>query len=66
MALKTFNLDEESYKKYSSHCKRNGVSMSKQVDKFIMQEVAKIAGVQLSGEKKEVALDDKHPMHKFC
>ena len=66
MALKTFNLDEESYKKYSSHCKDKGISMSKQVDKFIMQEVAKIAGVSLERDKKEVALDDKHPMHKFC
>ena len=35
MTLKTFNLDEETYRKFSKYCKENGVSMSKQVDIFI-------------------------------
>lgn len=35
MALKTFNLNEEVYKKFSEFCKENGISMSKQVEIFI-------------------------------
>ncbi len=35
MVLKTFNLDEETYKKFSKFCKENGLSMSKQVNFFI-------------------------------
>ncbi|MFH1585599.1 MAG: hypothetical protein ABIB79_02440 [archaeon] len=35
MVLKTFNLDEESYKKFSEFCRENGLSMSKQVNIFI-------------------------------
>ena len=35
MVLKTFNLDDETYKKFSEYCKQRGLSMSKQVDIFI-------------------------------
>lgn len=35
MALKTFNIEEEVYKKFSSLCKSNGISMSKQVEFFM-------------------------------
>ena len=39
MALKTFNINEEIYKKFSSICKENGISMSKQVDIFIRAQL---------------------------
>lgn len=39
MALKTFNLDEQTYKKFSGYCKENGLSMSKQVEIFIKAQV---------------------------
>lgn len=45
MVLKTFNLDEKTYKKFSEFCKENGISMSKQVNIFIeaqMEENPKI------------------------
>ncbi len=42
MALKTFNLDEGVYKQFSAHCKKHGISMSKRVEHFIKEEVAKI------------------------
>jgi len=29
MALKTFNIDGETYKEFSKHCKKNGISMRK-------------------------------------
>jgi hypothetical protein len=72
MALKTFNLDEESYKKYSTHCKDKGISMSKQIDKFIAQEVAKISGLSLkdivtpSTATKIDHQKDHHSMVKYC
>lgn len=39
MVLKTFNLDEETYKKFSEFCKENGFSMSKQVNFFIKSQM---------------------------
>jgi len=40
MVLKTFNLNEEVYKKFSGFCKENGISMSKQVEIFIEAQMA--------------------------
>ena len=39
MVLKTFNLDEETYNKFSKFCKENGISMSKQVNFFIKNQM---------------------------
>jgi len=39
MVLKTFNLDEEVYKKFSEFCKGHGLSMSKQVNIFIESQI---------------------------
>ena len=39
MVLKTFNLDDETYRKFSNFCKENGLSMSKQVDIFIKSQL---------------------------
>lgn len=39
MVLKTFNLDEETYRKFSEFCKENGLSMSKQIDIFIKAQL---------------------------
>ena len=35
MALKTFNVEEVVYKKFSDFCRGHGVSMSKQVEMFM-------------------------------
>ena len=35
MTLKTFNVEEAIYKKFSSICKGQGISMSKQVEFFM-------------------------------
>jgi len=35
MVLKTFNVEEIVYKKFSDFCKGHGVSMSKQVELFM-------------------------------
>lgn len=40
MVLKTFNLDEQTYKKFSQFCKEHGFSMSKQVNFFINAQMA--------------------------
>lgn len=39
MVLKTFNLDDETYRKFSDFCKENGISMSKQIDIFIKAQI---------------------------
>jgi hypothetical protein len=35
MALKTFNVDPDVYKRFSGFCKGNGINMSKQVTLFM-------------------------------
>jgi len=35
MVLKTFNVEERTYDKFSDFCKGNGMSMSKQIDFFM-------------------------------
>jgi len=39
MAIKTFNIDENIYKKFSTFCKENGISMSKQVEFFMGSQI---------------------------
>ena len=39
MVLKTFNLEEGTYKKFSDFCRQNGISMSKQIDIFIKAQL---------------------------
>ena len=39
MVLKTFNLEEQTYQKFSDFCKNNGISMSKQIDIFIKAQI---------------------------
>ncbi len=39
MVLKTFNLTEEVYDKFSRICKEYGLSMSKQVDFFMRSQI---------------------------
>jgi len=39
MVLKTFNVEESVYKKFSELCKGNGMSMSKQVEFFMRSMV---------------------------
>jgi len=39
MVLKTFNVEEKTYKKFSKYCKENGFSMSKQVQIFMQVQI---------------------------
>jgi len=39
MVIKTFNLEEDVYKKFADYCRENGLSMSKQVNIFIKAQV---------------------------
>jgi len=39
MVLKTFNLEEDAYKKFSEFCKLHGISMSKQINLFIRAQM---------------------------
>lgn len=40
MALKTFNISEDVHRKYSEFCKAHGISMSKQIEIFMISQVA--------------------------
>lgn len=53
MALKTFNLDEQVYREFSEHCKKNGISMSKRVENFIRGELGRIKNKGFVKEFKE-------------
>ena len=79
MALKTFNLDEETYKEFSKHCKKNGISMSKRIENFIREELSiiKMKKSDIGDFKLEIEKDvrpkpnlslekDEHPMGKYC
>ena len=39
MVLKTFNVQEEVYDKFSKFCKEHGISMSKQVEIFMESQI---------------------------
>ena len=39
MALKTFNVSQEVYLRFSSFCKENGLSMSRQVEFFMASQL---------------------------
>ncbi len=72
MALKTFNLNEEVYKKFSEHCKKHGMSMSKKIENFIKSELDKLRifpSVE-QGEKKvkeiKEARNTEHSFKKYC
>lgn len=39
MVLKTFNVGEEIYAKFSKFCKEHGISMSKQVEFFMESQI---------------------------
>jgi len=66
MALKTFNVDDELYKKFSELCKREGISMSKRVNLFLERELARIQGAQVP-EKQPVKQPPKvQPPSRYC
>ncbi len=35
MSIKSFSINDETYKKFSEYCKSNGISMSKQIEFFM-------------------------------
>ncbi len=39
MVLKTFNLNEDIYRKFAQFCKENGISMSNQINTFISAQI---------------------------
>ena len=39
MVIKTFNIDEDVYQKYSDMCREYGVSMSKQINAFMRNQL---------------------------
>jgi len=78
--LKTFNINEEVYSVFSDYCKREGMSMSRKVEKFMEKEIEFLKnGIKeevVSGKKRDLNLVDKkasmggdeknHSMGKYC
>ena len=64
MVLKTFNINEEIYAKFSKFCKEHGISMSKQVEIFIGSQVDKEKEVKPEYLKKLEKIR-KGKYHKF-
>ena len=56
MALKTFNVDPDVYKRFSGFCKGNGINMSKQVELFM----ASFVEDDLAAKKSIVAKLDRN------
>jgi antitoxin component of RelBE/YafQ-DinJ toxin-antitoxin module len=56
MVLKTFNIDDETYKKFSEFCRENGISMSKQIDIFIKAQLEEEPAVREEYLKKLEAI----------
>ena len=71
MVIKTFNIDEEVYKKFLSHCKKEGISMSKRVENFLRNELEKISGKKIvklpsSKDAKKESGIGHHSFSKYC
>ncbi|MBS3071993.1 hypothetical protein J4408_03310 [Candidatus Pacearchaeota archaeon] len=68
MGLKTFNLKEEIYKEFSEHCKKEGISMSKKVERFIKEETVRLKSKTI--DKKEgndiIKVSDENSFKKYC
>ncbi len=78
MVLKTFNLNEEIYKKFSEYCKKQGISMSKKVENFIRAELERLKiGINIiekaekvekieTGKKVGELKNAEHSFKKYC
>lgn len=75
MALKTFNIDDKIYKSYSKSCKSKGMSMSKQVENFIRNEIEKITEIsskddidikKIERDREKFDKSLEHPLRKYC
>ena len=58
MVIKSFNVEDETYQKFSEYCKGNGISMSKQVD-FFMKSV-----IEVEPEAKKEYIDKSNNIRK--
>ncbi len=65
MALKTFNINSEIYKKFSEHCKEHGISMSKKIENFIKQEMENISMKELFPQEGKKSLMQAKSLRGF-
>ena len=65
MVLKTFNLDEGTYKKFSDFCKENGISMSKQINFFIESQIEEEPAVRQEYVRKLKKIQKEGKFIKF-
>ncbi len=64
MVLKTFNVEEDTYNRFSEICRKHGISMSKQIELFMESQIGDIKEVKPEYLKKlKKIIKGKH--HKF-
>jgi len=66
MVLKTFNLDEETHRKFSKFCKEHGLSMSKQINIFINSQIEEEPKVREEYLKKLERIRKQGNYHKYA
>lgn len=71
MVLKTFNLDESTYREFSTYCKKHGMSMSRKIENFIREELKRLKISTSQGKSDIVARkilheEIEHSLKKYC
>ncbi len=67
MAIRTFNVDQEVYEAYAEYCKKEGISMSKRVEKFIREDLTMLTKNPAAPKavvKSSPGTD--HSMRRYC
>lgn len=64
MAIKSFNLNEDIYDRFSKTCKENGISMSRQVEMFMESQLGDREEIK-PGYLKKLKKIQKGKYHKF-
>lgn len=64
MVLKTFNIEEVVYAKFSKFCKEHGISMSKQIEFFMQSQLGEKEKIR-PGYLRKLAKIRKGKYHKF-
>jgi len=64
MVLKTFNVGEVVYNKFSRFCKEHGISMSKQIELFMESQIGEGEEIK-PGYLKKLEKIKKGRYHKF-
>lgn len=66
MVIRTFNVDDAIYQEYIAYCKKNGISMSKRIEQFIKEDLARITKEPERVRPSAKSVSSDHFMKKYC